>query len=78
MMFITKKKKSKKKWHRVNFFMKEKKTNPNMKKEDPEEHPTLIFSQSKTHYKGVRFTSHPTTHGKNNEPLLHNIDPNKK
>ena len=77
MIKIAKKKKSTKKWHRVNFFMKEKKDNPNMKKKDPDEHPTWIFSQSRTHYKGIRFTSHPNTHGKPNTELRHNVDPNE-
>lgn len=58
--------------------MKENKINPNMKKEDPEEHPAWIFSQSRTHYKGVHFTSSATTNGKENIPLKYNIDPDEK
>ena len=68
------KKKTTKKWHRVNFFMKEKKSTPGMKK-NPEEHPALIFGQSKTHYKAIHFTSHPTTHGEKNVELEYNVDP---
>jgi hypothetical protein len=70
------KKKATKKWHRVNFFMKEKKSNPEMKK--LEEHPALIFEQSRTHYKGIHFISHSTTKGEKNVPLLHNVDPDEK
>ena len=49
-----------------------------MKTDNPEEHPTWIFGQSRTHYKGIRFTSNETTHGKKNVPLKHNIDPDVK
>ena len=58
--------------------MKEKKNNPNMKKEDPEEHPALIFEQSKTHYKAIHFTSHRTTKGIENVKLKYNIDPDER
>ena len=70
-------KKATKKWHRVNFFMKERKNNPNMVRDDPDEHPAWIFGQSRTHYKGIHFTSHATTHGKKNVELKHNIDPDE-
>ena len=66
---------TKKKWHRVHFFMKEKKNNDNIV-HNVKEHPELVFSQSKTHYKSIRFTTHPTTNGVENVPLKHNIDPN--
>ena len=78
MSKLLKKKKTTTKWHRVHIFMKEKKTNPNMKKQDPEEHPAWIFEQSRTHYKGIHFTSHPTTRGEPNVELKHNIDPNER
>ena len=58
--------------------MKELKDNPSMKKKFPEEHPAWIFSQSKTHYKAIHFTSHSTTHGEKNVKLKHNIDPREK
>ena len=58
--------------------MKERKNNPNMRKENPEEHPAWIFGQSRTHYKGIHFTSSATTHGQKNVELKHNIDPNEK
>ena len=70
-----KKQKTKKKWHRVHFFMKEKKNNANIK-HDVKEHPELVFSQSKTHYKSIRFTTQSTTNGVDNVPLKYNIDPN--
>ena len=57
--------------------MKEKKNTAGMKRV-PEEHPALIFEQSRTHYKGIHFTSHSTTKGQSNIPLRHNIDPNEK
>ena len=57
--------------------MKERKENENMKKK-PEEHPAWIFGQSKTHYKAIHFTSHPTTHGEKNVKLKYNVDPDEK
>ena len=36
-----------------------------------------MFSRSKQYYKAVIFTRHPTTDGKDNLPLLHNVDPAK-
>ena len=57
--------------------MKEKKNNPEMKQK-PKEHIALIFEQSRTHYKGIHFTSHSTTNGANNVLLLHNIDPDEE
>lgn len=73
---LGKKKKTTKKWHRTNFFMKENKENENMKKE-PEEHPAWVFGQSKTHYKAIHFTKHPSTNGKKNVLLKHNVDPDE-
>lgn len=70
-------KKATKKWNRVHFFVKEKKCNADMKK-IPEEHPAYVFEQSKTHYKAIHFTSHPTTHGNENVRLKHNIDPKEE
>ena len=70
-------KKRQKKWHRVHFFMKEKKNNFDIKA-GVKEHPELVFGQSKTHYKSIRFTTHPTTNGVSNVPLKHNIDPTDK
>ena len=67
-------KKQQKKWNRVHFFVKEHK--PNVK--DKKEHPGYAFEQSKTHYKVIMFTHHPTTNGKDNVPLKHNIDPEEK
>ena len=66
-----KKAKTQIKWHRVGFFRNEKKANAK------KEHPAYVFSQSKQYYKAVIFTRHPTTNGKNNLPLLHNVDPAK-
>lgn len=66
-----KKAKAQVKWHRVGFFQNEKK--PDGKKE----HPAFVFSRSKQYYKAVIFTRHPTTNGKDNLPLLHNVDPAK-
>lgn len=66
-----------KKWHRVNFFMKEKKNTPGMKKKKLE-HPVWVFEQSRTHVKAIHFTSSKTTHGEANVPLKYNVDPDEK
>ena len=57
--------------------MKEKKNNTDIKN-GVKEHPELVFSQTKTHYKSIRFTTHSTTNGVENIPLKYNIDPDDK
>ena len=66
--------KPKKKWNRTHMFVKEDKSKSNYKN-DPKEHPGYVFEQSKTHYKTITFTHHPTTNGISNRKLKHNIDP---
>lgn len=68
-------KKTKKKWNRTHLFVKEDKSKSNYKN-DPKEHPGYVFEQSKTHYKAITFTHHPTTNGRANRKLNYNIDPN--
>ena len=59
------------KWHREHFFVREKKDNPK------DEHPAFVFEQSSRYYKVIVITAHPTTHGKDNVELKHNIDPKR-
>ncbi|MBQ7906802.1 MAG: hypothetical protein IJ309_02380 [Clostridia bacterium] len=66
-----------KKWHRVHFFQNEKKNKNKFGGLEPE-HPVLVFRQSGQWYKVIPFTKHPTTDGKQNVPLIHNVDPENK
>ena len=70
---MTKKDKNKKKWHRAHFFAKENKNINGVT--GLKEHPVYVFEQSHNSYKVIPFSHSPTTNGKDNLPLKHNIDP---